>query len=184
MKFFPGSILLIVLAISISGCAILVETGGVQKYNKANFSVDLPEGWMRNNRGRFLVMSKDGFPCQLIVADRRSLDKNMKDMPKQFSEDMLPHEQAETYLDAMKMSKSKLNFTVEENSPAKISGKPGFKVVYWFNYEDGPKIKCMSYGLIHDKHFYLIRYEAPARHYYDKDVEAFEKIVRSYQILK
>jgi len=175
---------LVILLLLITGCAPWVKVGGLYKSPPHNFSVELPNGWMRLNTGDRLYITRDGVLLQNIIIERLNIEKPLEHTKKKFSKDMLPQEVAEVVLDNISSDQTVLNFEVKENIPARISGFPGFKVVFTYKNKDGLWLKSILYGFIGDEWFYGIRYTAARRYYFDKDLRTFEKVFESFRLIK
>ncbi len=168
----------------VSGCAPWQSTGGRFTSSWNDFAVELPEGWVRENRNDFIHMTRDGFPLQSIYIGRTRVDEfELKYTKKKLAKGMLPQEVAEVLLDNMASNPAMSNLEVKENSPAKISGKPAAKIVVMFRNKDGLKMKTISFRLVMDEWLYTISYTAPLRYYFDRDAKAFEKIVTHFRFL-
>jgi len=176
-------LLLLILTLSI-GCAPWVQVGGLYKTESHNYSVELPQGWMRWNKGDDLLITRDGVLLQHIQIVRLNTDEPLKHTKKKFSKVMLPQEVAEVILDNIASNKDILNFQLIENSPLKISGNSGFKAVYIYKNKDGLKIKSIYCGFMAEKWFYGIIYNAPERYYFDKDIATFERVLESFKLTK
>jgi hypothetical protein len=176
-------ILLLILMLSMS-CAPWVQVGGLYKMESHNYSVDLPQGWMRWNKGDDLLITRDGVLLQNIQIVRLNTDEPLKHTKKKFSKVMLPQEVAEVILDNIASNKDILNFQLAENSPLKIGENSGFRAVYTYKNKDGLKIKSIYCGFILDKWFYGINYNAPQRYYFDKDFKTFENVLKSFKLVK
>jgi hypothetical protein len=177
-------IFIVLLFIAIVGCAPWMQVGGLYTSDSYNFSVELPQGWMRSNTVDYLLITRDGTLLQSIVITRLDINKELKNTKKKFKKDMLPQEAAEVIIDNTASDSAILNFEVLENSPAKISGFPGFKLVATNKNKDGLKYKSIYYGFITGEWFYGIRYTAAQRHYFDKDIKTFEKVFESFKLIK
>ena len=175
------SIIILMLAM---GCAPWAQVGGLYKTESHNYSVDLPQGWMRWNKGNDLLITRDGVLLQNIQIVRLNTEEPLKHTKKKFLKGMLPQEVAEVVLDNIASNQEVLNFELIENSPLKISGNSGFKAVYTLKNKDGLKIKSIYCGFFMDKWFYGINYNAAQRYYFDKDVKTFEKVLESFKLLK
>ena len=175
---------LLILLILIAGCAPWVKIGGLYTSKPHNFSVELPDGWMRFNTPDRLYITRDGVLLQNILIERLHIEKSLKHTKKKFAKGMLPQEVADLVLDNISSDPTVLNFKVIENIPARISGSPGFKVVFTYKNKDGLRLKSMLYGLIVDEYFYGIRYTAACRYYFDKDLKTFEKVLGSFKLVK
>jgi hypothetical protein len=139
-------ILLLVLLLA-SGCAQWVEVGGLYKNESHNYSVELPQGWMRWNHGDQLVITRDGIPLQYVQIIRRDIDEPLANTKKKFSKAMLPQEASEVILDDIASNKGIADYSLIENGPLVISGIPGFKAIYAYKTKDGLKVKSV-YGFM------------------------------------
>lgn len=166
------------------GCVPWTQVGGLYKNESYNFSVELPHGWMKWNKGEHLFITRDGVPLQFIQIGRMKIEDPLKHTKKKFSKGMLPQEAAEVYLDDLVSNSNILNLEIIENTPATINGIPGFKVVYAYKNKDGLKLKGILYGFIAGDWFYTIHYHAAQRYYFEKDVKTFEKVLESFKLIK
>jgi hypothetical protein len=179
-------LLILLTLLVIGGCGPWLRTEGPFVSAPLNFSVDPPQGWMRSNTDKYLLVTRDGVLLQKIVATRKSLDeeKQFRYTKKRVTSGMLPHEVAEIVLDDVQSDADNLNFEVVENAPATVAGKPGFKVVFTYRTKEGLKYRCMQYGLLWDNGLYSIFYIAPQRHYFDKDLPVFDNVVKSFKLTR
>jgi len=178
-KIFMTSVLIVAM-----GCAPWVRVGGLYKSDAHQYTVHLPDGWMRWNRGDNVLITRDGVELQQIVLLRWAIDEPLKHTKKKLSQEMLPFEIAEVILDDIATDREVLDFRLVENKPAKIGGESGFRVVFHFKNKDGLRLTSVYYGCIKDNWFYGIRYTAASRYYFDKDLKTFEKMVESFQWVK
>lgn len=180
--------LLLILFITLTtvvGCARWQTTGGLYTSSWNGFSVELPEGWVRENRNDYIYMTRDGFPLQSIYIGRTRVDDlELKYTKKKLSKGMLPQEVAEVLLDNMASNPAMNNLEIKDNNPTKISGKSAAKIVVLFRNKDGLKLKTMSFRLMMDDWLYTISYTAPLRYYFDRDIKAFEKVVTNFRLLE
>lgn len=175
---------LLIVLLFVVGCAAWVKVGGLYKSEPHNFSVELPSGWMRLNTRDRLYITRDGVLLQNIMIERLNIEKPLEHTKKKFSKDMLPQEVADVVLDNISSDQTVLNFEVLENIPARISGFPGFKVVFTYKNKDGLRLKSISYGFVTNEWFYGIRYTAAHRYYFDKDLKTFERVFESFKLIK
>lgn len=157
------------------------KTYSLESYN---FSVELPDGWMRFNKKDFLLVTRDGVLLQNILIKRVDIEKPLENTKKKITKGMMPQEIAEVIHDNLSTDKDMLNFEIKENIPVAINEKPGFKLVYTYKTTDGLKRKCIYYGFLVDQWFYSLWYSAAERHYFEKDIKAFEKVFESFKLLK
>jgi hypothetical protein len=177
-------LLLIIFLLLIIGCAPWMQAGGLYTLESQNFSVELPKGWMRLNTKEYLLVTRDGILLQNIFIKRIRIDKPLKHTKKKLNKKMLPQEAAEVIIDDIASTPFVLNFKLIENSPARISGIPGFKLVYTYKNRDGLRLKSIYYGFINSEWFYSISYTAPLRYYFDRDFETFKKVFESFRLIK
>jgi len=159
------------------------KVGGQYFDDSQNFYVELPNGWKKSNRVNYLLVTRDGALLQNIIITSLEIDKGLEYTKKKLKKDMLPQEVAEVIIDDLTSNPNVLNLVVIENTPAKISGHQGFKLLFTFRNREGVKYKSVYYGFIAGGKFYGIRYTAAERYYFDKDIETFEKIVKSFKSL-
>ncbi len=175
---------LIAVVLLLGGCAPWYPTNGEPYIAKAqNVSVNLPAGWMRQNRRDIVLATRDGLPLQTIMVETIHVNDDLKYTKKKFSPGMLPQEQAETIIDNMTSNQKVLGLKVLENKPAKIDGRQGFRALISFKDSDGLAYRSLYYGFMEKEWFYGLRYTAPQRHYFERDREAFDKAVSSVKLL-
>ena len=122
--------LLLIVLLIITGCSPWMKVGGVHTSKPLNLSAELPNGWMKFRTRKYLYITRDGVLLQNIIMERIKLEKSLHHTRKQFTQGMLPQEIAEVVLDSISSDPRALNFEVVENTPARISGFPGFRVVF------------------------------------------------------
>jgi hypothetical protein len=173
-----------IISIILVGCAPWAQVGGLYENGSQNFTVELPDGWMRWRQGEHLLITRDGVSLQYIQIGRTKIEDSLKHTKKKFSKGMLPQEAAEVYLDNLASDSNILNLEIIENIPVTLSGIPGFKAVYTYKNKDDLKLKSICYGFIVGDWVYGIHYHAAQRYYFDKDLKTFEKVVESFKLIK
>jgi len=150
---------------------------------KDSFSVDLPSGWINYTRARNTkVITKDGLELQSIRILRDDHKKAFSAIEKDSNPNMLPQEVAENLIAEIKATYELDNIDTLSNDPALIDGQPGFRVLLEYKTERGLRRKYLAYGFVNDKGLYTMIYTAPTLHYYDRDVQVFESVVKSFKI--
>lgn len=190
----------------LSGCAPYVLVGGKYTAGPENFEVDLPEGWKkhemrfdnspisramlqelnkrRDPAGDVVRITRDGLLLQQIVIGRILLDKEWPHTKRKLAKTMLPQEVAEVIIDNIRSNPNISNQNILENSPAKLSGYAGAKIIYTYHTKESLRIKGAHYGTMVGDWYYYVLYEAPERYYFAKDYRAFEQIKDTFRILK
>jgi hypothetical protein len=149
-----------------------------------NVSVRLPDDWMlRSDQDDILLVTRDGVLLQNVIVAAIGVDDELKYTKKKFSRGMLPLEQAEVVLDNMESDPARNAFKVLSKKPAEVDGHDAFRVEISFKDEDGLLYKGIMYGFMQNNWFYLVRYVAPNRHYFSRDQDKFEDVVKSLKLL-
>lgn len=166
-----AKILLPLLAVMVfSGCARWTPVGGPYASEAQNVKVSLPDGWMRLNTDEFIYITRDGGLLQNILIEAFHVDDTLKHTKKKLRSGMLPIEASEVIIDNISSDQNISALEVKENKSARVGGHQGFKAVLTYKNQDGLKIKTVYYGFMNGEWFYGLRYTAPQRHYFDKDI--------------
>ena len=104
-----------------------------------------------------------------------ALDQVFPNTKKKLNEKMLPQEAAEVIADNFRMAEGVLQFNLVENVPAEVGGHPGFRLLLEYKMDERLWLRRLFYGTIVNGRFYFLQYHAPRRHYFDRDLETFEK---------
>jgi hypothetical protein len=139
---------------------------------------------MRLNKSESLLTTRDGILLQNIHIRRQYIEKPFLHTKRSFEKGMLPQEVAEVILDDLSSNPQILNFEIVENAPAEIAENPGFRFVFTHQSKDGLRFKSVFYGFMANEWVYTIEYTAPQRYYFDKDLETFEKVVKSFRLIQ
>lgn len=173
------------LVIILGACATWVPVHGKYVMKSQNFEVELPSGWHRAARVKnYLLITRDGLPLQQIIIERININKDLEYTKKKFRKGMLPQEVAEVVIDNSRFNPAVMNLEVLENIPYTVGGFPGFKLVYVYRDEQGLRRKGIIYGFIFNEWYYGIKYEAPLRYYFDKDIGTFQKVCESFKVIQ
>ncbi len=178
------------LVLLLAGCAPFVLASGRQTLTEYEFEVTVPDGWYRAMRAtgtleapEGLVLTRDGLALQQVRVVRAPVDKELKFTKRKFDKNLPPHEVAEIELDDHRSNPNVFNLTVEENAPATVDGRRGFKLVYTWTTKDGYRLKRIQYGFLEGKWVYQLTYQAAARFYFDRDLATFEQLQGSFRLL-
>lgn len=183
----------------VAGCAPYVLVSGRQSLPEYEFEVTAPEGWYRAMAAvgagasasaggtaetfEGIVLTRDGLLLQQIRVQRVAADKDLKFTKRKFDVKLPPNEVAEIELDDHRSNPNVFNLAVEENVPATVNGRLGFRLVYTWTTKDGYRLKRMHYGFVEGKWVYRLIYQAAARHYFDRDLPVFERLRESFRLL-
>lgn len=195
--------LAVVAVILLVGCVPFVPVGGKLTLSDQGFEVELPEGWYRHQfsnpkvsaavmgvilahgdwPGEGLAITKDGLPLQVIRIERVSIEEELSHTKRKFASVMPPYEVAEVELDNVRSNPDAFNFELLDNAPAVVGGRSGFRLVYTWKTKEGLRLKVVHYGFLEGDWVYRLVYQAAARHYFDRDVATFERILKSFRLL-
>ena len=202
MKNIFSGFCLAVGAVMLSSCVstytLVTDPRGVAV---ADFTVDLPRGWRQNSGAPdpflrpilekrhklswdVIRLTRDGFLLQQICIGRIAVAEELPNTKKKFAPDMIPLEAAEIIVDEFRSNTNLTNQEIMENIPASVGGRPGFKLHYTYRAEQRLKMEGLFYAALAGPWLYYVIYEAPAQHYFNKDLEQFEQTRASFQIGK
>ena len=172
---------LLICMLFIFSCASAAQERSLKKLPDAGFSVQIPDGWWKPEYTNKYLITKDGAFLQYVLIQQRPLEKPFRNTKKKIRSRMLPQEAAGIIIDELASDRYLMNFSVIENAPATVDGHAGFKILFVYKDKKESQFKTLYYGFISGNFFFNLRYSAAARHYFDKDIDDFEKIVSSFQ---
>lgn len=112
----------------------------------------------------------------------REVDKKNRPLPR-FTASMLPPDIAQLFESSYRIAVSTSLFTIDSIEPAQFAGRDGFRFSYSFTIQNEEvRRKGEATGAIIGGRLYLIAFEAPAIHYFDRDVEAYRAVVASARV--
>ena len=173
-----------------AGCAtappkpVWVPAEATYSAEKGNYAVELPAGWMRLNTEDGMRITRDGFPLQIIGVNRYKVGEPLKHTKKKLEKGMLPQEVSAVLIDDLTLIEGVASSDVVENIPTQFAGIDGFRVVLRLHFKNGEERKYALYGGLSGEWVFGIYYVAPSRHYFGRDLETFERVVRSFRLLQ
>jgi hypothetical protein len=167
-----------------TGCASVAHQRSLKNLPDNAFSVEIPEGWWKPNHIDKYIITKDGVFLQYVLIQQRPIDRPYRNTKRKLNKGMLPQEAAGVIIDEIASDRRISNFNVIENAPAIIDGREGFKILFTYKDKKGSTFKTLYYGFISGDSFYNLRYNAAMRHYFEKDIPAFEQILSSFKVVK
>jgi hypothetical protein len=159
-----------------------VPAGGAYSPPSGRYSLQLPDGWMRHEEPDRVLISRDGLFLQRIDVGTRQVGESLGSTKKKLARGMLPQEVAEVLEDAIVSSPGMQGSTLLENTPAEVAGRPGLKLVFGYKDPDGLKTRVVLYGVLVEDTLYELSFRAPERHYFARDLDAFEQVRASLKI--
>jgi hypothetical protein len=140
-----------------------------------------PDGWVQeHNAIHQLVASRDGYLVQFIFVAARTNFDAFPDINKGADQSMLPSQLAELHIANLKAGSDE-KVEVLENEPAEVGGLAGYRLQLRFFDGRGLEFKAFVYGAADEHYFYRLAYQAPVLYFFDRDLPAFEAMVKSFQ---
>ncbi len=170
---------LFLVVTSASGC----QLGSASSSGPKNFTVDIPEGWTRYSSSEYFLLTKEGLFSQYILVQQRRVNKPFSHTKKTMKKDMPPKEAAGIILEEMSSDDNLLNFKTIEYIPTRVGRYNGFRIVFRYEDKEGRKFRTVFCGILKGYWFYSLRYCAQEAKYSEKDMEAFKKVVNSFNIV-
>lgn len=166
------------------------EESAGKELKRGPFTFTLPQGWylpfseqpVHKRGGVHVVATKDGIPFNRIDFKSHPLANPFDHTKKKIVRGMRPLETASIVLDDLQLDRSRNNFSLVQNMPVIICGRPGFRIVFSYTDSETLPYKAVYYGFQDEKFLYTIRYDAPAIDYFDTYLAAFERIAGSVTV--
>lgn len=178
MKSFFTVLLLCALAL-LSGCQ--GWTRGGAHTSDLGYRVETPSGWIYHpTLGGEFVATRQGLFLQRIHVSQRNLETPLPHSKRTLTATLTPFELAEAIVDEMKADRSFQQLAILENVPTTLGGKPAVRITFEYRVENDARMKSIRYHSLQGKHLYTVGLGAPARHYFDDALPAFETTVRSF----
>lgn len=105
----------------------------------------------------------------------REVDKTNRPLPR-FSKTMLAPDIAQLLETSYRVALGTPLIKIETIEPARFAGADGFRFTYSFAVTDEVKRLGEARGAVIDGKLYMMTFEAPRIHYFERDVEEFRKI--------
>jgi hypothetical protein len=195
MKRFIVAIILSALVVAPAQAGFkLMPTGKAQPVGKMGLSVTPPNDWNRlgakigRNAESWTLdgLSLNDLSFYAGIEEGRTLfrevDKKNRPLPK-FTASMLPTDIVSLFEGSYRVAAGTSLFEIGKVEPATFAGKPGMHFTYSF-VQQGEEVRRNGEGtgaIIGGK-LYLITFEAPVIHYYDRDIAKYRDVVTSAKV--
>lgn len=147
---------------------------------RAGVEAALPPGWIQLDAyDRGLLITRDGLPMQFIKIIRAPHKVAFENIGKQGAPDLLPNELAELLIASNKARPGMASVAVTLNQPAELAGREGVKVGFAFRNARGAAYDELAYAVADDDGVLMFQYQALSRHFFARDLPAFEALVAS-----
>lgn len=112
----------------------------------------------------------------------REVDKKNRPLPK-FSASMLPPDIAQMFESSYRVAAGTSLFSIDEVAPARFANADGFRFSYSFTIQgEEVRRKGEATGAIIAGRLYLVAFEAPEIHYFDRDIAAYRALVETARV--
>jgi hypothetical protein len=161
------------------------STGNEYADAEGGYAVTLPSGWswIKYNEKSPLLSTRDGPDLQAIRVFFRKHEKAFPAIDQDSSADMTPRELAELFVADLRKERGVGTIDIVDNIPADLGGSPGFRVELAWRSESGLRYRAVAYGCATARGLYVITYNAPVLHYYEKSIGPFETSVQTFRFL-
>jgi hypothetical protein len=111
-------------------------------------------------------------------------DSQKRDRPlPRFASSMLAPDVAQLFEGSYRVALGTSLMSIDSIEPAQFAGNQGFKFTYSFTIQgEEVRRKGEAHGAIIGGKLYLITYEAPQIHYYDRDIGAYRDLVATARV--
>ena len=177
----------IVMLVTLTGCQTLWQRIDMKNatYKSGRYAVELPMEWVRIETDKALIVTRDGISIQRLTIRHRPHDEAFKKTGQSSAADMLPSELADRYIAEMRATDEYglPSLEVLANRPVLIDGRIGFALHVRFLSDDGLRYERLTQGFADDNGLYLLDYQAPSLHFFERDRATFDKLVGSFRVI-
>ncbi|MBI5690946.1 MAG: hypothetical protein HZC55_12730 [Verrucomicrobia bacterium] len=171
----------------LTGCQVWLPGGSTYTADKNAFSVAVPAGWTFTTKAvptprTDLIATKDGVFLQRLLVEHHPIKDPLPNSKRSLTTAMSPFEIAEAVVDDLRSQRSFQHFEVNENTPATVGGRPGFRLLLQYQTSDKLRLTEIRYGTLVGENLHLLRFVAPTRHYFERDRAAAEEAARSWRV--
>ena len=176
-------------ALMLTGCMAWQPVKSEPVTNSAGkYSINLPVGWNVLAIGTSQNVSRYGMGLQMLTVSQVK-HKNAFGTGKNRSSssaDIDPRDFCNKLVAEMKNTPNRETLEITSVAPVTLSGRAGFRAELTSKrtfQADGIRYKHLLYGVANKNGLYILHYEAPLLHYYDKHVAEVEQSVATLKLL-
>lgn len=175
------------LSLALSGCVTwkkLPEQQNQISDTSNTYSVMVSGDWVRlgDNGAENIFITKDGPQLQWVKVERFDTETPFQVSKQKITEKTLATELADFYLAELRVEDAEISIERDNLEPFVHQGMDGFRMAVSMVSSKGLRYKMLSYGLIKEGKAYIFSYFAPRLHYFDRDVEEYESLVKSFRV--
>ena len=180
----------VVVLVAITACVpqwARVSDVNATAQTDSGYVATLPLGWVRlsnpQNKQESLA-SRDGVRVQWMIVGSRNSQEAFPRIQKQAQKGALPTELADLELAEQIALLKPFVVKAIESSAITIAGQRGFRLLTEYKTETGLTMRRMTVAWVSGDHYSFARFEAPALHYFERDVPAFEGVLKGIRLQK
>ncbi|MEW5894952.1 MAG: hypothetical protein AB1650_04235 [Candidatus Omnitrophota bacterium] len=173
------------MALSVTGCThlIMARQQEAGRWSRGGISAVLPPDWDKTAFPRsILCLSRTGEKLQRIVLQRKSSNYKFPRAKRRLSADMLPQEAAQLVIDNLSLNRKLGHFNVVRNKPYPVSKDHGFLIEYTYRDEHFVPRRSLLIGVLNDRYYYEIKYQAVDQFYYQDGIGEFMTFLKTVNL--
>jgi hypothetical protein len=173
----------LIIAVFTSILLSCITTTTNQEMRLTDFAVTIPAEWTKIDTVNWdLMLTREGPHKQLISVNKRPLSAPYKYSQLVIDEKMAPGQIADIIIRELNSDPHLTKLQILEVMGEKISGQDGFRIVFSCIHE-GFIFKTVHCGFVSGKYLYSLRFITTYESIYERDLPAFEKLLKSFKLL-
>ena len=164
-----------------------VNDANATAQTESGYVATLPLGWVRLSNPQAKqesLASRDGVRVQWLVVGSRNAMEAFPRIQKQAQKNALPTELADLEVAEQIALLKPLVVKVIESSAATIAGQRGFRLLTEYKTDAGLTMRRLTVAWVSGDYYSFARFEAPALHYFERDLPAVEDVLKSIRLQK
>jgi hypothetical protein len=171
------------LLLGLTGCATW-GPGGVPHKSPLGFTLTVPAGWIFHpSVGGELFATRDGVALQQFTVRRGELPLDLPMTKREVKAGMTAYELAEMLTDEDRAEKQRERYTVTATAATQLGGLEGCRFDFSHRTPDGLRMSGRVWAVMRGEYLYVLRYAAPSRHYYERDLAAVTSAVEGLKFV-
>jgi len=180
-------IFLVLALVALAGCQGLwtrIDATSVA-YKGDHYAVDLPTDWVRMQKNKIMLTTRDGAGVQSITFGFHEHAEAFEETEQESTPDMLPSELAGRYIAELRAADEHglPSLEVLANRPATIDGTLGFELHLRFLSDDGLSYERLVSGYANEAGFSVISYQAPSLHFFERDRGTYRQVLQTFKVI-
>ena len=186
VKLAACAIVLVTIAACVPQWARVSDANAAAQ-TESGYVATLPAGWVRLSNPlakNESLASRDGVRVQWLVVGSRKAAEAFPRIQKQAQKNALPTELADLEIAEQIALMKPLVIKVAGSTAVTVAGQRGFRLLTEYKTETGLTMRRLTVAWLSGDYYSFARFEAPALHYFQRDLPAFEQVLKSIQLQK